>query len=181
MYLLGIHIEYVLVHDLIRWDLTWPQSISPMNQSSATRKDASDCVGAARAALVARGRREPCRGRSWASRGHTGRAAHEGSSAMLGTRGEPAGEDAIGPPRKPEAVRAGRESPHWPRQAAGGREPALRGCIHTPPGQGRAGRAGSPCRQATPSHRASCTARAPGRGGSVETGYRARRGCAPGT
>jgi hypothetical protein len=112
MYLLCIHIEYVLVHDSIRWDLTWPQSISPTNQSCATRKDASGCVGVARAALVARGRREPCRGHSWASRGHAGRAAHEGSSAMLGTKGEPAGEDAIGPPRGLAASRhAGRVEP----------------------------------------------------------------------
>jgi hypothetical protein len=107
MYLLYIHIEYILVHDSIRWDLTWPQSISPTNQSCATCKGTSGCVRAARATLAARGRREPCRGRSWASRGHAGHAAHEGSSAMLSTRGEPAGEDATGPPRRPEAAWAG--------------------------------------------------------------------------
>jgi hypothetical protein len=53
MYLLCIHIEYVLVHDSIRWDLMWPQSISSTNQCCATCKDASSCVRAARATLAA--------------------------------------------------------------------------------------------------------------------------------
>jgi hypothetical protein len=53
MYLLCIYIEYVLVHDLIRWDLMWPQSISPTNQCCMTCKGASSCVEAARAALAA--------------------------------------------------------------------------------------------------------------------------------
>jgi hypothetical protein len=96
------------------------------NQSCATRKGASACAGAARAALAVRGHREPCRGRSWASRGYAGRAAHEGSSAMLRTRGESAGEDATGPPR-------------WLRRAAGGR-------IRTPPGRGRTEKAAAPGR-----------------------------------
>jgi hypothetical protein len=78
------------------------------NQSCATRKGVSGCAGAARAALAARKRHEPCRGRYWASRGHAGHATHEGSSAMLRTRGEPAGENATGPPRRPKAARAGR-------------------------------------------------------------------------
>jgi hypothetical protein len=97
MYLLCIHIEYVLIHDSIRWDLTWPQSISPMNQSCATRKGASSRAGAARATLAERGRRKLCRGRSWESHEHTGHAAHEGDSAAMRTRGELAGEAVAGP------------------------------------------------------------------------------------
>jgi hypothetical protein len=37
-------------------------TISPTNQSYATRKGASSYAGAARAALAARGRRQPCWG-----------------------------------------------------------------------------------------------------------------------
>jgi hypothetical protein len=78
MCLLCIHIEYVLVHDSIRWDLMWPQSISPTNQCCATCKGASSCAGAARAALAAprtRGAR-PCRalGKNRSGRPRLGRA-----------------------------------------------------------------------------------------------------------
>jgi hypothetical protein len=135
MYLLCIHIEYVLVHDSIRWDLTRPQSISPTNWSCAMCKGAP----AARAVLVERGRRELCRGRSWASREHTGHAAHKGGSATMHTRGEPAGEAAAGPRRTAQrwgqaarVVRHGRrhfarhagDTAGWPRHER--REPARR-------------------------------------------------------
>ena len=52
MYLLCIHIEYVLVHDSIRWDLMRPQPISPTNWSCATCKGMSSRAEAARATLV---------------------------------------------------------------------------------------------------------------------------------
>jgi hypothetical protein len=80
MYLLCILIEYVLVHNSIRWDLTWPQPISSTNWSCATCKGASSRAEAARAALVERWRRELCRGCSWSSREHTDHAAHKGGA-----------------------------------------------------------------------------------------------------
>jgi hypothetical protein len=112
MYLLCIRIEYVLVHDSIRWDLTRTQPVSPTNWSCAACKGASSHAEAARATLVERGRRELCRGRSWASREHTGHAAHKGGSATMHTRGELAGEAAAGP-------REGTPGRHlgWPRRA----------------------------------------------------------------
>jgi hypothetical protein len=102
MYLLCIHIEYVLVHDLIRWDLTWPQSISPTNQSCATSKGASSCAGATRAALAERGRREPCRGRAVAT-----------SRAMAG----PGGARRWGAPRRAGRPCCGRRTGLPRRQA----------------------------------------------------------------
>jgi hypothetical protein len=96
-------------------------TISPTNQSCATRKGASSCAGAARAALAARGRCEPCRVRSWASRGHVGRAAHEGSSATLRTRAEPTREAAAGLCEGASGHHAGR--PRWLSTARAGREP----------------------------------------------------------
>jgi hypothetical protein len=47
----------------------------------------SSYAGAARTTLVERGCREPCRGRSWASRGHASHTSHEGSLATLRARG----------------------------------------------------------------------------------------------
>jgi hypothetical protein len=91
MYLLCIHIEYVLVHDSIRWDLMWPQSISPTNQCCMTCKGASSCVEAARAALA---------------------APRMGSLATSRTREEPAREAATGPREGAPGRRAG-----WPRRA----------------------------------------------------------------
>jgi hypothetical protein len=87
MYLLCIHIEYILAHDSVRWDLMWPQSISSTNQSCMTCKGVSSYSGAAQTALAERGCREPCRGRFWASCGHASHTSHEGSLATLRARG----------------------------------------------------------------------------------------------
>jgi hypothetical protein len=131
MYLLCIHVEYVLVHDLIRWDLAWPQSISPTNQSYATSKGASSCVGATRAVLAERGCREPCWGRAVAT-----------SRAMAGLGGR-----AVATSRAMDG----------PGARGGGR--ATPGVLAMPRAP-RAGRAGPPCRQATSSHRAGRSRRA---------------------
>jgi hypothetical protein len=174
MYLLCIRIEYVLVHDSIRWDLTRTQPVSPTNWSCAACKGASSHAEAARATLVERGRRELCRGRSWASREHTGHAAHKGGSATMHTRGELAGEAAAGPregtpgrhlgwPRRAEPRNAGAK-PHAPGAKAKGTSRAMPGT----PQAGRAadaaslrvgsGRGGPPRRAATMGcPRRSCT------------------------
>jgi hypothetical protein len=137
-----IHIEYVLSSQLKTMGSHAATTTSPTNQSCATRNGASSCVGAARAALAARGRREPCRGRSWTSRGHTGRAAHEGSSATLRTREEPTGEAAAGP--CDGALGRGASRPRWLAASHAGCAPHF-------------GRAGPPRwlrRLATPCHQA---------------------------
>jgi hypothetical protein len=83
------------------------------------RKGTSSCAGAARAALAERGRHEPCRGRSWASRGQADRASHEESSATLRARGGRgwAVRGSAEPPRWPH--QAGAARPHQPRQPVG--------------------------------------------------------------
>jgi hypothetical protein len=152
MYLRCTHIEYILVHGSKRWNLMRSQPISPTNWSCVTCKGARSRVEAARAALVERGSRELCRGCSWASREHTGHAAHKGGSATMHTRGEPAEEAAAGPRegapdrtarRRGQAARAERHGRRhfvhhvggtagWPRRgrhelaASGRREPARR-------------------------------------------------------
>jgi hypothetical protein len=130
MYLLCIHIEYVLVHDSIRWDLMRPQPISPTNWSCMTCKGTSSRAEAARAALVKRGRRELCRGRAWASHEHTGHAAHKGDSATMHARGEPGCH--AGWPRQAEPRNAAAK-PHAPGAMAEGPLCAM-------PGIPRAGR-----------------------------------------
>jgi hypothetical protein len=133
MYLLCIHIEYVLVHDLIRWDLTWPQSISP--RTSPARR--------ARARAATPGLLEP----RWPSKGtaiHAGaapsrRAARHGHGRISRGRCAASGERAEGaraPERRPEqggaARRVGDRVDRAPRP---GRRAAARG------GRGRAHRA----------------------------------------
>jgi hypothetical protein len=193
MYLLCIHIEYVLVHDSIRWDLTWPQFISPTNWSCATCKGASSHADAARAALVERGRRELCHGRSWASREHTGHAAHKGGSATMHTRGEPAGEAAAGPhegtpgrhagwPRRVEPRNA-RAKPHAPGAMAEGTSRAMPGTPQDDRAADaaslrvRSGRGEPPRRAATPGcpRRSRTPAPEPRRGRAPEPGSRPRR------
>jgi hypothetical protein len=167
------------VHDSMRWDLMWPQSISPTNQSCATCKGASSRAEAARAVLLERGCRELCQGRFWASREHTGHATHEGDSATMRTQREPAGEATAGPhegvlgrhagwPRRAEPRDAGAK-PHAPGAMAEGTACAAPGA----PGAPRAGRAGPP-RAATPAVSLRIgAARAPG--GCIGTGAASTR------
>jgi hypothetical protein len=75
MYLRCTHIEYILVHGSIRWNLKRPQPISPTNWSCATCKGASSCAGATRAALAERGRCEACWGRATSMGGQARTAA----------------------------------------------------------------------------------------------------------
>jgi hypothetical protein len=137
MFLLCIHIEYILVHDSIRWDLTRPQPISPTNWSYATCKGASSRAEAARAALVLRGRHELCRGRSWVSHEHTGHAMRLGHYARPRRTGSPCRLATPGrtTQRRGQATRAGRhgqrpfarhagDTAGWPRCVC--REPARR-------------------------------------------------------
>jgi hypothetical protein len=74
MYLLCIHIEYVLVHDSIRRDLVWPQSISP--RTSPVRRT--------RARVAAPGLLEP----RWPSEGTAGHAGAAPGRAV-GTQAAP--------------------------------------------------------------------------------------------
>jgi hypothetical protein len=154
MYLLCIHIEYVLVHDLIRWDLTWPQSISPTNQSCATSKGASSCAGATRAALAERGRHEPCRGHAVATSradlrerpagGRPRRGGHAASAPQRETRareGEPrhAGRGAtVARMARQAALAARRGRAGRARQAKGEGRGRTRGG-GLPRGKGRSG------------------------------------------
>jgi hypothetical protein len=92
------------------------------NQSCATRKGGSGSTGAARAALVARGHREPCRGRA-------GRAKPPRRQAVPGRRASrprraTALDGRAGPPR----VRAAGHGAARPcrRAAAENRAPARR-------------------------------------------------------
>jgi hypothetical protein len=110
------------------------------NQSCTTRKGASSCAGAARATLAERGHRGPCRGCSWASRGHTDRASHEGSSATLCAREELVEEAAAGPREGALGRHAG-----WPCRAEphdAGARPHASGAMAE--GTARAGAPGTP-------------------------------------
>jgi hypothetical protein len=98
-YLLCIHIEYVLVHDSIRWYPVWPQSISPQTSPARcararvavpglleprwSREGAVSHVGAA---LAAPGRRagRPHRATALAGRATAGADANEYTTAWGG-------------------------------------------------------------------------------------------------
>jgi hypothetical protein len=160
MYLLCIHIAYVLVRDSMRWDLMWPESISPTNQCCATCKGASSCAGAARTALAvprtrgARPRRAPGKnrpGRLRLGRARARRAEPRDAGASPhapGAMAKGTARAALGAPGAPRAGRAG--PPRAATSASSLRVGAARapgGHIRTPPCQGRApapGRSAAP-------------------------------------
>jgi hypothetical protein len=150
MYLLCIHIENVLVHDSIRWDLMWPQSISLTNQCCATCKGASSCTGAARAALAAPhtwGAR-PCRalGKNRPGRPRLGRAGPNRVTPRPGRTRRAPWTKALCAPRRGRREMATPRRRGWPHRRA--RPPKLAGeaLRGEPPRRCRAGQAAAPGR-----------------------------------
>jgi hypothetical protein len=151
-YLVCIHIEYILIHDSIRWDLVWPQSISP--RTSPARR--------ARARVPVSGLLEP----RWPCEGtvsHVGAAPGRAVGTQVTPRTRGARPCCAPGANRPGRTRLGRHVGQRPRGLAAsrhaGRAEPLGGCpraggrIRTPPGRGRAGRAAGRTEKAAASSR----------------------------